>query len=117
MEIEKLILITILSGTLFSFGLFLTLIGLTFSYRKKRILQQQEFDMQLKNKELEKTNAVIQAQEQERAKLSRNLHDEVGSVLAMANRTFKSTVQDMQEGDKHREDLMFMMDILDQVLN
>lgn len=114
MEVKTLILITIFSGTLFSLGLILTLIGLTFSYRKKRILQKQEFEMELKNKELEKTNAVIQAQEQERAKLSRNLHDEVGSVLAMANRTFKSTVLDMQEGDKHRDDLLFLTDILDQ---
>jgi signal transduction histidine kinase len=77
METEKLILITIFSGTLFSLGLILTLIGLTFTYRKKRILQQREFEMELKNKELEKMAAVVQAQEQERGKIARNLHDEV----------------------------------------
>jgi signal transduction histidine kinase len=114
MEVERLIIVTVVFSTFFILILLLFIVGLIKSYKKNQVLQSQKFEMELKNKELEKTNAVIQAQEQERAKLSRNLHDEVGSVLAMANRTFKSTVLDMQEGDKHREDLMFMMDILDQ---
>lgn len=114
MEVKKLILITIFSGTLFSLGLILTLIGLTFSYRKKRILQKQEFDMEKKNLELEKMNAVLQAQEQERSKIARNLHDEVGAVLTMASRNLKSFLKEIPEKQKNREDLLFTMEILEQ---
>jgi len=114
METKKLILITIFSGTLFSLGLILTLIGLTFTYRKKRILQQREFEMELKNKELEKMAAVVQAQEQERAKIARNLHDEVGSILSMANRNLKCIIQQAPENVDYKDDLDSTLEILEQ---
>lgn len=114
MDIEELVLISIISGSLFSLGLILTLIGLTFSFRKKRILQQQDFEMEKKNMELEKMNAVLQAQEQERSKIARNLHDEVGAILAMANRNLKCTVQQIPEDVAYREDLLFTLEILEQ---
>ncbi len=114
MDIEKLIIITVISGTLFSLGLILTLLGLTFTYRKKRILQQKEFEMQLKNKELEMMNAVVQAQETERTNISRNLHDEVGSILAMAQRNLSASLDRMTGDDVLRDDIEFTMDVLDQ---
>lgn len=114
METEKLILITIFSGTLFSLGLILTLIGLTFTYRKKRILQQREFEMELKNKELEKMAAVVQAQEQERGKIARNLHDEVGSILSMANRNLKCIIKQVPEKVDYKDDLDSTLEILEQ---
>jgi len=76
MEIKKIIIISVISGTAFTLGLLLVIIGLVFSYRKKRILQNKEFEMELKNKELEMMNAVVQAQESERTKIARNLHDD-----------------------------------------
>ena len=114
MEVEKLILITVISGTLFSLGLILTLLGLTFTYRKKRILQQKEFEMQLKNKELEMMNAVVQAQETERTNIARNLHDEVGAILAMAQRNLSASLDSMTADDVLREDIEFTLDVLDQ---
>ena len=114
MEVEKLILITVISGTLFSLGLILTLLGLTFTYRKKRILQQKEFEMQLKNKELEMMNAVVQAQETERTNISRKLHDEVGSILAMAQRNLSASLDRMTGDDVLRDDIEFTLDVLSQ---
>ncbi len=114
MEIDKLILIAVFSGTLFSLSLIFTLLGLILSYRKKRIKQKNEFEQQIYFKELEKTNAVVLAQEQERAKIARNLHDEVGAVLAMANRNLKCTVQQVPEDVAYREDLLFTLEILEQ---
>ena len=93
MEIEKLIIVTIFSGTFFCLGLVFILIGLTFSFRKKRILQTQLFEMQLKNKELDMMSAVVQAQEIERTKIAQNLHDEVGSILSMAQGNLDSTLR------------------------
>lgn len=114
MENSSAIITLVILSTVVTLSVVLFFFLLFSNIQKRRTKEIQKFEIELKNKELEKTNAVIQAQEQERAKLSRNLHDEVGSVLAMANRTFKSTVLDMQEGDKHRDDLLFLTDILDQ---
>jgi two-component system NarL family sensor kinase len=114
MEVEKVIIISVISGTAFTLGIILVVIGLSFSFRKKRILQQQEFELELKNKELEKMAAVVQAQEQERAKIARNLHDEVGSILSMANRNLKCIIQQVPEKVDYKDDLDSTLEILEQ---
>jgi signal transduction histidine kinase len=114
MDIEKMILITVLSGTLFSLGLILSLLGLVINFRKKRILQNKEIEMLLKNKELELMNAVVLAQENERSKIARNLHDEVGSILSMAQRNLTVTIKDIPENSSSHEDIKFVIDVLDQ---
>lgn len=109
-----MILITVLSGTLFSLGLILSLLGLVINFRKKRILQNKEIEMLLKNKELELMNAVVLAQENERSKIARNLHDEVGSILSMAQRNLTVTIKDIPENSSSHEDIKFVIDVLDQ---
>lgn len=114
MDVEKLILITVICGTLFSLGLILTLLGLTFTYRKKRVFQQKEFEMKLKNKELEMLIAVVQAQETERTNIARNLHDEVGSILTIAKHNLKNVVNGINPDSEIYEDAMFSLDVIDQ---
>jgi signal transduction histidine kinase len=114
MDIEKLVLISVISGSLFSFGMILTLLGLTFSYRKKRILQQKAFEIEIKNKELEMLNAVVQAQETERTKIARNLHDEVGSILSIAQQNLSVVIQQVPHDLPFLEDVEFTMDVLEQ---
>jgi signal transduction histidine kinase len=114
MDIQKMILITVLSGTLFSLGLILSLLGLVINFRKKRILQNKEIEMLLKNKELELMNAVVLAQENERTKIARNLHDEVGAILSMAQRNLTVTIKEIPENSSSHEDIKFVIDVLDQ---
>jgi signal transduction histidine kinase len=114
MDVEKLILITVICGTLFSLGLILTLLGLTFTYRKKRVFQQKEFEMKLKNKELEMLIAVVQAQETERTNIARNLHDEVGSILTIAKHNLKNMVNGIIKDSAIYEDALFSLDVIDQ---
>lgn len=114
METEGLIIVTVLSSTIFLLGLLMIIILLIKRYNRNQFFQKQEFELKLKNKELEKMAAVVQAQEQERAKIARNLHDEVGAVLAMANRNLKCTVQKVPEDVAYREDLLFTLEILEQ---
>ena len=109
-----MILITVLSGTLFSLGLILSLLGLVINFRKKRILQNKEIEVLLKNKELELMNAVVLAQENERSKIARNLHDEVGAILSMAQRNLTATIKDLPENSSSYEDIKFVIDVLDQ---
>lgn len=114
MDIEKMILITVLSGTLFSLGLILSLLGLVINFRKKRILQNKEIEMLLKNKELELMSAVVFAQENERSKIARNLHDEVGAILSMAQRNLTVTIKEIPENSSSHDDIKFVIDVLDQ---
>ena len=59
-------------------------------------------------------NAVVQAQETERTNIARNLHDEVGSILAMAQRNLSASLDSMTGDDVLREDIEFTLDVLDQ---
>jgi signal transduction histidine kinase len=114
MEIEKIIIISVISGSTFTLGMLLVIVGLIFSYRKKRILQKKEFEMELKNKELELMNAVVQAQEKERTKIARNLHDEVGSILSMAQQNLSVAIKQVPEDSPFLEDVEFTRDVLEQ---
>ena len=82
--------ITILATVVFCLVILGIMLFIVYMFNKKRFLEKSNYELELKNIELEKTNAVIQAQEQERSKIARNLHDEVGAVLTMASRNLKS---------------------------
>lgn len=114
METERLIIITIVSSTIFLTGLVLFIIGLVYKYNKNRVVERQKFEMELKNKELELMNAVVQAQETERTKIARNLHDEVGSILSMAQQNLSVAIKQVPEDSPFLEDVEFTMDVLEQ---
>lgn len=83
-------------------------------FRSKATLMRIKFEIQLKNKELEMMNAVVQAQETERTNIARNLHDEVGAILAMAQRNLSASLDKMAGDDLLRDDIEFTLDVLDQ---
>lgn len=59
-------------------------------------------------------NAVVQAQETERTKIARNLHDEVGSILSMAQQNLSVAIKQVPEDSPFLEDVEFTMDVLEQ---
>ena len=107
-------LILILSGIFFTCTLSVGIVFIMIFFKKKTTYLQSIYEMQLKNKELEMMNAVVQAQETERTNISRNLHDEVGSILAMAQRILSMSLDKMAGDDLLRDDIEFTMDVLDQ---
>jgi signal transduction histidine kinase len=113
---KEMIEITILATVVFCLVILGIMLFIVYMFNKKRFLEKSNYELELKNIELEKTNAVIQAQEQERSKIARNLHDEVGAVLTMASRNLKSFLKEIPEKQKNREDLLFTMEILEQTV-
>ncbi len=113
MEISSEIILFV-SGILFAVALGMSVIQMFILFRRKATLMRTKFEMQLKNKELEMLNAVVQAQETERANIARNLHDEVGAILAMAQRNLSVSLYKMAADDLLRDDIEFTMDVLDQ---
>jgi signal transduction histidine kinase len=84
---------------------------------KLRVLQNEEHDRILKEKELEMINAVVKAQEDERAEIARNLHDDVGAILSMTQQKISSTsnhLMDMQANSDTISDLLEVAEMIDQ---
>jgi len=74
---------------------FTALIVILFSvliYRqfKLRLQQGEDFEKTLQQKEIEKINAIVIAQEDERAEIARNLHDDLGATLSIMQRKLAS---------------------------
>lgn len=113
MEANKLIMI-VLSGMTFAGLLCFSLISMFLLFRKKATFLKAKYELELKNKELEMMNAVVQAQETERNNIARNLHDEVGAILAMAQRNLSASLDRMTGDDVLRDDIEFTLDVLDQ---
>lgn len=99
---------------MFAVALGMSVIQMFILFRRKATLIRIKFEIQLKNKELEMMNAVVQAQETERTNIARNLHDEVGAILAMAQRNLSVSLDKMAADDMLRDDIEFTMDVLDQ---
>ena len=84
---------------------------------KLRSKQREEYDRLLKEKELELINAVVKAQEDERAEIARNLHDDVGAILSMTQQKISSTsnhLMDMQANSNTISDLLEVAEMIDQ---
>ena len=107
-------LILILCGILFTSTLAGGIVYVLLYFMKKTHLLKSNFELELKNKELELMNAVVQAQEMERTKIARNLHDEVGSILSMAQQNLSVAIKQVPEDSPFLEDVEFTMDVLEQ---
>ncbi len=114
MEIEKIVFQATLMSIVLLTALILFFIFLIKSSTNKRKADLANFELAFKNKELEQLNAVIVAQEKERAKIASNLHDEVGSILSMAQRNLDFVMNQMAADAPHKEELQFSLTTIDQ---
>ncbi len=69
------------------------------------------FQKRLQKKNLEKFNAVINAQEKEQERIARDLHDEIGPALTIIN----SQIQSFGNGDLSEIDSDIKRDTIDQI--
>ena len=104
----------ILTGILFSFLISVLVIILFLFFKRKTLFLKSRYELELKNKELETLAAVVQALEQERIKISRNIHDEVGAILTLAQYGMKNILNRMNKSSEFYEDVNFSLNVLDQ---
>lgn len=114
METEKIIFQATLLSIVLLTSLILFFIFLIKSSTNKRKADLANFELAFKNKELEQLNAVIVAQEKERAKIASNLHDEVGSILSMAHRNLDFVMKQMATDAPYKDELQFSLTTIDQ---
>lgn len=79
---EKSIVFVVIAGTMVMFVLMLAIIMFVILYNRKLVAKENEHNLAIKDKELEMLRSVIEAEENEREKIARNLHDEVGPLLS-----------------------------------
>lgn len=116
MEIERNVIQLILS-VLFTSGLSAGMVFVLLSSYKKRKKLEEEHERALREKELELINAVVKAQEDERAEIARNLHDDVGAILSLTQQKISSTsnhLMDMQANSNTISDLLEVAEMIDQ---
>jgi signal transduction histidine kinase len=116
MEIEKNLMQLIFS-VLFTSALSAGLVFVLLSSFKKRKKLEEEHERALREKELELINAVVKAQEDERAEIARNLHDDVGAILSLTQQKISSTsnhLMDMQANSNTISDLLEVAEMIDQ---
>lgn len=77
------IFLTILAGTVAMGGLSAAILLFVVAYKKRLREKEDEYRMMMLEKEMEVLTAVMDAQEDERDKIARNLHDEVGPLAAL----------------------------------
>lgn len=114
METEKIIFQATLLSIVILTALFLFFIFLIKNSANKRKAEKLHFDYTLKIIELEQIKAVILGQETERISIASNLHDEVGSIMSMAQRNLSYTISKLSSDVKQREELQITLSLLEQ---
>ncbi len=77
------IFLTILAGTVAMAGLSAAILLFVVAYKRRLREKEDEYKMMVLEKEMEVLTAVMDAQEEERDKIARNLHDEIGPLAAL----------------------------------
>jgi signal transduction histidine kinase len=97
---------------------FTALIVILFSvliYRqfKLRLQQGEDFEKTLQQKEIEKINAIVIAQEDERAEIARNLHDDLGATLSIMQRKLASLANHEHVSAESEKELLQVSTMVD----
>lgn len=110
MENKASIIFIIIAGTIAMIGLSSSIFLFVVAYRRKLREKEDEFRLQLLEKEKVTLEAVIQAQEVEREKIARNIHDEIGPLVALLkmNLSTRSVIE--------KQDLKKEMEITDMLM-
>lgn len=111
MERELIIQITsVLLTSSLAAGIIIVLYN---SYMKRKKLEEIH-SRELREKELELIYAVVRAQEEERALLSRNLHDDVGATLSMSQQKLSQVGNHLESNDKAIREILAVTNIIEQ---
>jgi two-component system, NarL family, sensor kinase len=80
---------------------------------KLRLQQREEYELALKQKEIELINAVVKAQEDERTQIARNLHDDVGATLSMTQQKLSEATLHLNKDSDAIQDILSVADMIE----
>lgn len=93
--------------------LLLTLLGISY-YRRHKLQQNAAFQVQLSKKKQEATQAVFEAEEREKLRIARDLHDGVGQLMTAAKMNLSAFYHDINPKEKiYKQTVNKIMGIVD----
>jgi two-component system NarL family sensor kinase len=92
MENKSSIIFIVIAGTIAMIGLVAAIILFVIAYRKRLREKEDEHRLNLMEKEREMLFSVINAQEAEREKIARNIHDEIGPLAGLLKMNMSTKV-------------------------
>ncbi len=99
-------------GILIGSFIVLAILGYLF-YNRYKLKKQQELDAELiKQREL-RTKAIIEAEEKERIRIARELHDGVGQQISAVKLNMNAFADKIQQGEENKEQYAAIMDMVD----
>jgi len=85
-------------------------------YQRKRMVKEKEYELSKKNNELAVLNSIINTQESEREKIARNIHDEIGPLVAAFKLHLAVFEISLGKGTLKKEDLVNERKFTDKIL-
>lgn len=116
MEKGTEIIYIVLFGAVIMLGIALLVISFVTSHRKKYLKQQNELQRIEHEKEQNLLKAIIIAQEEERNRIARNLHDSVGAELSMLKLNFSQYLYFMNDTEIEKSKFKNELNNLDQTI-
>jgi two-component system, NarL family, sensor kinase len=103
-EVESLIISIVIFGTLTLLLFVAALVYMVMFYRRKVIIHQLEQELMLQRHRQELQRQETEAQELERARIGRDLHDEIGSALVTTNTCLTNIGKGLSGAEQERID-------------
>lgn len=105
---KKKVQLGILIGSL----IVLVVLGYLF-YNRYKLKKQQEMDAEIIRQRELRTKAIIEAEEKERIRIARELHDGVGQQISAVKLNMNAFADKVKEGEENKEQYAAMMDMVD----
>lgn len=99
MENSNDIILFVFSGAAVTLLLVVSIFLFVMIYNRKMHEKQVEYELNLLNKESEILKAIIETQEEERSKIARNLHDEVGPLVSTLKHVITKNERRFNKGE------------------
>lgn len=114
---ETNIILVVLAGSLFMFLLVLVVVIFVVTYIKRARLKESQFQLELKNKDLDSLRGIIKAQEAERGRLGISLHDEIGPHLTLVKINLMKHKRVFDQGLIMKEDFDTDCELIDDIIS
>lgn len=107
----------VIAATMVMFVLMLSIVMFVILYNRKLVVKENDHKLQIKDKELEMLRTIIEAQESEREKIARNLHDEVGPLLSTLKLNISRYKKSLQKEELTTTDLDQERSFIDNIID
>jgi two-component system NarL family sensor kinase len=117
MQDQKNIALLIAIGCLVMFILVIVIIMFVVIYQRKMLLKEAKIQLMEKEKQIELFRASVEAEEQQKEKIARNLHDEINPILTLIKFNLSKHRIEIKKNKFEPDSLIVDTGLLDQAID